>query len=189
MVIMHTTRRFVKILFTPPNYYSVMTRRNITKKAAAIAAMDSTDKPAGQVAKALNISRSTLYNWKREAKANPALADAVQLERAELAGKYYRLAGGLADALIDQLPAANFENKAVTALATAADKWLALTGQAQTITESRVSGSIDLVIEARRAVQLYIAEGFTESGAVECLRDDDPELYRALLSASHAAAD
>lgn len=162
-----------------------MAKHNLTKKAAAIAAMDSTDKPAGQVAKALNISRATLYNWKKEARGNPALADAVQLERAELAGKYFKLAGGLADALIEQLPAANFENKAVAALATAADKWLALTGQAQAITETRVSGSINLLAEARQALQIYAREGFSAAEAAECLRDDDPELYRALLSASH----
>jgi hypothetical protein len=74
-------------------------------------------------------------------------------------------------------------------MASSIDKWLTLTGQASTITESRVSGSIDLTIEARRAVQLYVNEGFTPSEAVESLRDDDPELYRAYLSDSHGGPD
>jgi len=162
-----------------------MSKRNLTKQAAAIAALDSGSKPAGQIAESLNVSRATLYNWKKRAQTDQELSDLIQLERQELAGKYFQLASGLASALIEKLPDATFENKAVSALATAADKWLALTGQPQQITESRVSGSINLLVEARQALRMYEQEGFAPADALECLRDDDPELYRALLTASH----
>ena len=70
-------------------------------------------------------------------------------------------------------------------LGVAVDKWLALTGQAQTITETRVSGTINLVAEARQAVELYQNEGFSETEAIEALAEDDPELWRALIAEGH----
>ena len=162
-----------------------MSKANITKKAAAIAALEAGLKPVDQVAKAANISKATLYNWRNEAKGNPELEEAVREKRSQLAAKMEALAAGIADKLLSDVESVTWDNKAGTVLGIATDKWLALTGQAQTITESRVSGSIDLAIEARRAVQLYINEGFTPTEAVASLQDDDPELYRAYLSASH----
>lgn len=163
-----------------------MTKRNLTKKAAAIAALESGLKPADQVARAANVSKATVYNWKREAANNPELNEIVQQKRVELAAKMEALAAGIADKLLNDVESASYDNKAGTVLGIVTDKWLALTGQPTAITESRVSGSIDLVVEARRALQLYQAEGFGADDAMTCLRDDDPELYRALLSASHA---
>jgi len=162
-----------------------MTKRNLTKKAAAIAALESGLKPADQVARAASVSKATLYNWKRAAANNPELSEIVQQKRAALAAKMEALAGSIADKLLNDVDSASYDNKAGTVLGIVTDKWLALTGQPSTITESRVSGSIDLVVEARQALRLYQNEGFGAEDAMQCLRDDDPELYRALLSASH----
>ena len=166
-----------------------MAKSNIPKKASAIAALEAGLKPVGQVAKAANVSPATLYNWRNEAKGNPELEEAIREKRSQLAAKMEALAAGIADKLLTDLESVTWDNKAGTVLGIATDKWLALTGQAQTITESRVSGSIDLTIEARRAVQLYVNEGFTPAEAVASLQDDDPELYRAYLSASHGRAE
>lgn len=162
-----------------------MSKANIAKKAAAVAALEAGLKPVDQVARAANVSQATLYNWRNEAKGNPELEEAVREKRAQLAAKMEQLAAGIADKLLSDVESASWDNKAGTVLGIATDKWLALTGQAQTITESRISGSIDLTVEARRAVQLYVNEGFTPAEAVASLQDDDPELYRAYLSASH----
>lgn len=162
-----------------------MARSNIPKKAAAVAALQAKTASPQKIAKAANVSPATLYNWKREAQGNPELEEAIKEKRSQLAAKMEALAAGIADKLLSDLDSITWDNKAGTVLGIATDKWLALTGQAQTITESRVSGSIDLTIEARRAVQLYINEGFTPAEAVASLQDDDPELYRAYLSASH----
>lgn len=162
-----------------------MSKANIAKKAAAIAALEAGLKPVDQVARAANVSPATLYNWRNEAKGNPELEEAIREKRSQLAAKMEALAAGIADKLLSDLNSITWDNKAGTVLGIATDKWLALTGQAQTITESRVSGSIDLTVEARRAVQLYVNEGFTPAEAVASLQDDDPELYRAYLSASH----
>ena len=162
-----------------------MTKRNLTKKAAAIAALESGLKPADQVARAASVSKATLYNWKRAAANNPELSEIVQQKRAALAAKMEALAAGIADKLLSNIESASWDNKAGTVLGIVTDKWLALTGQPTAITESRVSGSVDLIVEARRALRLYQAEGFGVDDAMQCLRDDDPELYRALLSASH----
>lgn len=162
-----------------------MSKANIAKKAAAVAALEAGLKPVDQVAKAANVSKATVYNWRNEAKGNPELEEAIREKRSQLAAKMEALAAGIADKLLSDVESASWDNKAGTVLGIATDKWLALTGQAQTITESRISGSIDLTIEARRAVQMYINEGFTPAEAVASLQDDDPELYRAYLSASH----
>ena len=164
-----------------------MSKRNINKKANAIAALEAGLKPADQVARAANVSKATVYNWKREAASNPELSEIVQQKRAELAAKMEALAAGIADKLLSDLNSVTWDNKAGTVLGIVTDKWLALTGQPQQITESRVSGSINLLVEARQALQLYEREGFAPGDALECLRDDDPELYRALLTASHTA--
>lgn len=164
-----------------------MSKRNINKKASAIAALEAGLKPADQVAKAANVSKATVYNWKREAATNPELSEIVQQKRQELAAKMEALAAGIADKLLSDIDSVTWDNKAGTVLGIVTDKWLALTGQPQQITESRVSGSINLLVEARQALQMYEREGFAPADALECLRDDDPELYRALLSASHAA--
>ena len=163
-----------------------MSKANITKKAAAVAAMQAGLKPIDQVARAANVSPATLYNWRNEAKGNPELEEAIREKRGQLADKMEALAAGIADKLLTDLDSVTWDNKAGTVLGIATDKWLALTGQAQTITESRISGSIDLTVEARRAVQMYVNEGFTPAEAVASLQDDDPELYRAYLSASHS---
>jgi hypothetical protein len=84
------------------------------------------------------------------------------------------LAAGIADKLLTDLESVTWDNKAATVLGIATDKWLALTGQAQTITESRVSGSIDLTVEARRAVQMYVNEGFTQAEAVAICKMTTP---------------
>lgn len=162
-----------------------MSKRNINKKASAIAALEAGLKPADQVAKAANVSKATVYNWKREAANNPELSEIVQQKRQELAAKMESLAAGIADKLLSDIESVTWDNKAGTVLGIVTDKWLALTGQPQQITESRVSGSINLLVEARQALQMYEREGFEASDALECLRDDDPELYRALLTASH----
>lgn len=163
-----------------------MKKNSITRKAAAVAALEAGLKPADQVARAASVSKATVYNWKREAANNPELSEIVQQKRAELAAKMEALAAGIADKLLTDLNSVTWDNKAGTVLGIVTDKWLALTGQPSTITESRVSGSIDLLVEARQALRLYQAEGFGADDAMQCLRDDDPELYRALLSASHA---
>ena len=162
-----------------------MTKRNLTKKAAAIAALESGLKPADQVARAASVSKATLYNWKRAAANNPELSEIVQQKRAALAAKMEALAAGIADKLLTDLNSVTWDNKAGTVLGIVTDKWLALTGQPTAITESRVSGSVNLLVEARQALQMYEREGFGPADAIECLRDDDPELYRALLTASH----
>jgi len=164
-----------------------MSKSNISKRAASVAALEAGMKRADDIAKAANISRATLYNWKREAGTNQELAEAVQVKRQELAAKMESLAAGIADKLLSDLESVTWDNKAGTVLGIVTDKWLALTGQPSQITESRVSGSINLLVEARQALQMYEREGFTPADAVECLRDDDPELYRALLTASHTA--
>ncbi len=164
-----------------------MSRRNLSKRAAAVAALEAKLKPAEQVAKAANVSKATLYNWKREAANNPELSEIVQQKRVELAAKMESLAAGIADKLLSDIESVTWDNKAGTVLGIVTDKWLALTGQPQQITESRVSGSINLLVEARQALQMYEREGFAPADAIECLRDDDPELYRALLTASHTA--
>jgi uncharacterized protein YidB (DUF937 family) len=105
-----------------------------------------------------------------------------------LAGRFFTLASNLADRLTGAVPDATWDNKAVQGLQVAVDKWLALTGQAQSITETRVSGQVDITLEARRAVELYRQEGFSEQEAVEALQEDDPELWRALVSAGNGQA-
>ena len=162
-----------------------MTRRNLSKKAAAVAALEAGFKPADQVARAASVSKATIYNWKREAASNPELSEIVQQKRQELAAKMERLAAGIADKLLSDIDSVTWDNKAGTVLGIVTDKWLALTGQPSNITETRVSGSINLLVEARQALQLYEREGIAPADALECLRDDDPELYRALLTASH----
>lgn len=164
-----------------------MSKRNVTRKAAAIAALEAGLKPADQVARAASISKATLYNWKREAASNPELSEIVQQKRQELAAKMEALAAGIADKLLSDIESVTWDNKAGTVLGIVTDKWLALTGQPTAITEARVSGSINLLVEARQALQMYEREGFAPADALECLRDDDPELYRALLTASHTA--
>lgn len=159
-----------------------MATRNITKKAAAIAALDAKSLPASTLAKRLNVSRATLYNWKAEAESSPELGQAVELEKSALAGRFFTLASGLADQLINTMDSATYDNRAVNVLATAVDKWLALTGQAQTITETRVRGSVSIKAEAAQALQLYVNEGFTVEESRALLQEDDPELYRALLA-------
>lgn len=164
-----------------------MAKNNIPKKAAALAAIEANLKPAGQVAKAAKVSRATIYNWKREASESPELTAAVQAKREQLAAKMEKLAGGIADKLLSDLDSVTWDNKAGTVLGIVTDKWLALTGQAQSITETRVSGAVNITVEARRALELYTAEGFTAEEARGLLAEDDPELYRALLSAEHGA--
>ena len=164
-----------------------MRKPSITKQAAALAAIDAGTQMVEEIANAINVSRATIYNWKRQARSNPALQDAVQLEKSELAGRFFALASGLAERLTGALPDANWDNKAVQGLAVSVDKWLALTGQAQSITETRVSGSINLLVEARQAVELYQNEGFSEVEAIEALAEDDPELWRALIANSHGS--
>lgn len=164
-----------------------MRKPSITKQAAALAAIDAGTQTVEEIANAINVSRATIYNWKRQARSNPALQDAVQLEKSELAGRFFALASGLAERLTGALPEANWDNRAVQGLAVSVDKWLALTGQAQTITETRVSGKIDVLVEARQAVELYRREGFTEVEAIEALAEDDPELWRALIADSHGS--
>ena len=162
-----------------------MKRPSITKQAAALAALDAGTQTVEEIANAVNVSRATIYNWKRQARSDSTLQDAIQLEKSELAGRFFALASGLAERLTGALPDANWDNKAVQGLAVSVDKWLALTGQAQTITETRVSGKIDVLVEARQAVELYRQEGFTEIEAIEALAEDDPELWRALIADSH----
>lgn len=162
-----------------------MKKPSITKQAAALASLESKTQTVEEVAKSVNVSRATIYNWKKQAQSDKALAEAVQLEKAELAGRFFALASGLADRLTGALPEANWDNKAVQGLGVAVDKWLALTGQAQSITETRVSGSINLLVEARQAVELYQNEGFSETEAIEALAEDDPELWRALVAEGH----
>jgi len=162
-----------------------MSKSNIPQKAQAVAALEAGLSSVDKIAKAAKVSRATIYNWQREAKQGGPLEEAIQAKKAALAAKMESLAAGIADKLLNQLDLVSFDNKAPAVMASSIDKWLTLTGQASSITESRVSGSIDLTIEARRAVQLYVNEGFTPSEAVESLRDDDPELYRAYLSDSH----
>lgn len=162
-----------------------MAKNNIPKKAAALAAIEANLKPAGQVAKAAKVSRATIYNWKREASESPELTAAVQAKREQLAAKMEALAGGIADKLLSDLDAVTWDNKAGTVLGIVTDKWLALTGQAQSITETRISGAVNITVEARRALELYTAEGFSAEEARGLLAEDDPELYRALLSAEH----
>ena len=164
-----------------------MKKNSITKQAAALAAIDAGTQTVEEIANAINVSRATIYNWKRQARSNPVLQDAVQLEKSELAGRFFALASGLAERLTGALPEANWDNKAVQGLAVSVDKWLALTGQAQVITETRISGKVDLLIEARQAVTLYRQEGFTEIEAMEALAEDDPELWRALIADSHSS--
>jgi len=165
-----------------------MAKRNITKQAAALAALDARNGSVSKLASELNVSRQTIYDWKNKAKADPELATAVQLEKQELAGRFFTLASNLADRLTGAVPDATWDNKAVQGLQVAVDKWLALTGQAQSITETRVSGQVDITLEARRAVELYRQEGFSEQEAVEALQEDDPELWRALVSAGNGQA-
>jgi hypothetical protein len=162
-----------------------MSKSNIPQKAQAVAALEAGLSSVDKIAKAANVSRATIYNWQREAKQGGPLEEAVQMKKAALADKMETLAAGIADKLLNQLDLVSFDNKAPAVMASSIDKWLTLTGQASSITESRVSGSIDLTIEARRAVQLYVSEGFTPAEAVASLQDDDPELYRAYLSDSH----
>ena len=162
-----------------------MTRNNIPKKAAALASLEAGIRPADDIAKAASVSRATLYNWRKEAETNPALSSALQQKRAQLAAKMEALAGGIADKLLSDLDSVTWDNKAGTVLGIVTDKWLALTGQAQSITETRVSGAVSITVEARRALELYTAEGFTAEEARGLLAEDDPELYRALLSAEH----
>lgn len=162
-----------------------MSKANISKRAASVAALEAGIKPADDIAKAANVSRATIYNWKREANSNQALADAIQVKRTELAAKMERLAGSIADKLLSDVESASWDNKAGTVLGIVTDKWLALTGQPSQITETRVSGSISLVAEARQALQMYVTEGFSAEEAMTALQEDDSELYRALLSASH----
>ena len=163
-----------------------MKRPSITKQAAALAAIDAGTQTVEEIASAVNVSRATIYNWKKQARSDSALQEAVQLEKGELAGKFFALASGLAERLTGALPDATWDNKAVQGLAVSIDKWLALTGQAQTITETRVSGKVDVLLEARQAVELYRQEGFTEVEAIEALSEDDPELWRALVADSHS---
>jgi len=165
-----------------------MAKANITKKAAALAALEAGLKPADHIAKAAKVSRATVYNWRKEAATNPALDNALQQKREQLAAKMEALAGSIADKLLSNVESVTWDNKAGTVLGIVTDKWLALTGQAQSITETRVSGQVDITLEARRAVELYRQEGFTESEAIEALQEDDPELWRALVSAGNGQA-
>lgn len=169
------------------NIIPPMRRPSITKQAAALASLEAKTRTVAEVAKSVNVSRATLYNWRKQAQSDKALAEAVQLEKAELAGRFFQLASGLAERLTGALPEASWDNKAVQGLSIAVDKWLALTGQAQSITETRVSGSINLLVEARQAVELYQNEGFSEVEAIEALAEDDPELWRALIAESHGS--
>lgn len=162
-----------------------MKRPSITKQAAALASLDTGSQTVEEVAKSVNVSRATIYNWKKQAQSDKALADAIQMEKSELAGRFFALASGLAERLTGALPDATWDNKAVQGLSVAVDKWLALTGQAQTITETRVSGTVNLLVEARQAVDLYRQEGFSEVEAIEALAEDDPELWRALVADGH----
>ena len=162
-----------------------MRKPSLTKQAAALASLEAKTQTVEEVARAVNVSRATLYNWKKQAQNDKGLQEAIQLEKAELAGRFFALASGLADRLTGALPDASWDNKAVQGLGVAVDKWLALTGQAQTITETRVSGSINLLVEARQAVELYQNEGFTETEAIDALAEDDPELWRALVAEGH----
>lgn len=164
-----------------------MRKPSITKQAAALAAIDAGTQTVEEIANAINVSRATIYNWKRQARSDSTLQEAVQLEKSELAGRFFALASGLAERLTGALPEANWDNKAVQGLAVSVDKWLALTGQAQAITETRISGKVDLLIEARQAVTLYRQEGFTEIEAIEALAEDDPELWKALIADSHGS--
>ena len=163
-----------------------MAKVNITKKAAALAALEAGLKPADHIAKAAKVSRATVYNWRKEAATNPALDNALQQKREQLAAKMEALAGSIADKLLSDVESVTWDNKAGTVLGIVTDKWLALTGQAQSITETRVSGNINITVEARRALELYTAEGFSVEEARGLLAEDDPELYRALLSSEHA---
>lgn len=164
-----------------------MSNRNLTKKAAAIAALEAGLKPADQVARAANVSKATVYNWKREAASNPELSEIVQQKRQELAAKMEALAAGIADKLLSDVESASWDNKAGTVLGIVTDKWLALTGQPTAITEARVSGAINITVEAWRALELYTAEGFSVDEARELLAEDDPELWRALIADSHSS--
>lgn len=162
-----------------------MKKPSITKQAAALAAIDAGTQTVEEIAAAVNVSRATLYNWKKQARSDSTLREAIQLEKGELAGKFFALASGLAERLTGALPEANWDNKAVQGLAVSVDKWLALTGQAQAITETRITGKVDVLLEARQAVELYKQEGFSEVEAIEALSEDDPELWRALIANSH----
>jgi hypothetical protein len=74
------------------------------------------------------MKRSATQSWKKlygKSGARPA-------------AKMEALAAGIADKLLTDLESVTWDNKAATVLGIATDKWLALTGQAQTITESRV---------------------------------------------------
>lgn len=157
-------------------------RKTAQEKAAIVAASQVGQVPNEELAKRASVPISTLYEWKRQAASNPELSAAVAKEREKLAAKMSALAEKLATRLTDIADEASFDNRASTALGIAIDKWLALTGQPNQITESRQSGRVEIVLEARRALELYQSEaGFTVEEAREALAEDDPELFRALV--------
>lgn len=161
-----------------------MKRKSNTEKAAIIAASLEGVASNQEIAARARVPESTLYTWKREARNRPELSKLVDEQRAKLAEKLERLAGGIADKLIERVEEASFDNRAGAVLASAVDRWLAVTGQPGQITESRsTSLQVNLLVDARQALSLYQAEGFSVDEARGLLAEDDPELYRALISA------
>lgn len=160
-----------------------MKRKSNAEKAAIIAASLEGVASNQEIAARAKVPESTLYTWKREARNKPELSKLVDEQRAKLAEKLEKLAGGIADKLIERIDEASFDNRAGSVLASTVDKWLAVTGQPNQISESRsTSLQVNLLVDARQALAMYQAEGFSAEEAPGLLAEDDPELYRALLA-------
>lgn len=161
-----------------------MKRKTNAEKATIIAAALEGVASNQEIAARARVPESTLYTWKREARNKPELSRLVDEQRAKLAEKLEKLAEGIANKLIEKVDEASFDNRAGSVLASAVDRWLAVTGQPGQITESRsTSLNVNLLVDARQALALYQAEGYSAEEARGLLAEDDPELYRALISA------
>ena len=152
---------------------------------AAIAAIDAGILTPGAAAAAAGVAPRTLRGIRQRARTSPELAAQVTIEATRLAQQRDEAAGAVLAAALAALEAltataheASWQSGGASQVVRLLQGWQTLTGQASTITEAR-RVSLDLTAAAAAAVRRYTAAGYTTEEALDCLREDDPELFTA----------
>lgn len=160
------------------------TRPTITAPQA-VAAVDSGLLSPAAAAAAAGVAPRTLRGIRQRARLQPELAARVATEADRLREAREAAAGqvlGAALAALDTLTAtaanASWDNGAAGQVVRLLQTWQTLTGQASSITEER-RVTLDLTAAASQAIRQYLEAGYTEAEALDCLEQDDHELWRA----------